>query len=262
MPFAIRQTRVAGGTQTVSGTSATFSTAHFTSNTLSGSLLFCLITALADVESSGGTLPASVPVIDAPTTSGVTWVLATQKSCPSGPTFPNLNNGAAAVALYYAAGASVLSSSTDTSVTATATAPGGSPDSYSVQVDCLLFEITGAATSSALDTTSAGAAGLVGTTPNPGNLTTSQANEFIFAAVMTIVDFTGVSHGSGFSPTASTFYGYGFGQTETSGGAGSVSCSFTGTADCSWCAIGAAFLPPGSPPPPTGGRIQGFLFGF
>jgi hypothetical protein len=111
---------------------------NFSAATAAGSLLVCVVYGNLSGSTDGAL------VFSAPTTSGFTWTLGKTNQ------FDWLNGSSyirAGVAVYYIANASSMASTTTTSVTVTSS--GGTP-SHSFN----LYEFTGAATSSPVDTSS------------------------------------------------------------------------------------------------------------
>lgn len=107
-------------------------TAHYTSNTVSGNLLICVVGGFV----SNSTSPVPVPTIHTPTTSGMTWVLAGSLIADeaSGTGFYRRF-----VAIYYALNAPSISSGTNTSCNVTTAI---APDDI-IAVEPSLYEFSG-----------------------------------------------------------------------------------------------------------------------
>ena len=162
MAVALRQSKLGGH---ASGASPqTTSAVGYASNTLSGSLLICVVWADGSAATAVGALSIAAPV-----TSGFTWTLAKQgTSWSDSSTFYKGN-----VAIYYIANASAMASTTTT--TASCSKAGTSPISCGVEFS--LYEFTGVATSSPLETSSSSVDSTGSSTdPAPGSLTTSNTD--------------------------------------------------------------------------------------
>jgi hypothetical protein len=209
MSIALRQ-------NITSGTADNFSEA-----TLSGSLLVCVVQASYISDTGGGI------TFSAPTTSGFTWTLAASDtyeevvSSHDGELLTYYNGG---VAVYYIADASAMSDTTTTSVSATG--GGGTPTT-----SFNMYEFTGVATSSPLDTDS-GARNATGTssTINPGSLTTT-ASDLIFVSCTD----SGATHGTGFTSGVTDADQY-----RLNIAAGTIATAF-GTSAGVWASVAVAF---------------------
>ena len=160
MSIVLRQSK-AGGSGSGSS-SATSSGVGFASNTLANSLLVCVVWA------TGSSVAAGTLGITAPVTSGFTWTLAVAAAQWNDPSGPNRGK----VSIFYIAGAGAMATTTTTAVGATET--GTSP---TCGVEFSLYEFTGVATSSPLETSSSAVDSTGSSTdPAPGSLTTSNTD--------------------------------------------------------------------------------------
>ena len=144
------------------------SSISFTSSTTAGNLLVCVVTAFVSSSSPGGVS------ISTPSTSGFTWTLAENSGYSDTLGSPgHYTYDSGEVAIYYIANASSMSSSTTT----TASISGSSPS-----VTMRLYEFSGAAGSTPVDTYGSSANSTTSAnTVTAGNLTTS-VTDLIFVA--------------------------------------------------------------------------------
>src|SRR5208282_6844498 len=163
MAIALVQSN-AGGHATGT-TTATTSAVGYTSNTTANNLLVLIAWAIG----SSSTL-ATPPPISTPVTSGFTWTLAKSATWADTDTIEG-----GRVSIYYIENAAQMLSSTTTTVTATKV--GSSP---SVTVEFSLYEFSGVATSSSLETSASTINGSA-SDPSTANLSISNTDLIISA---------------------------------------------------------------------------------
>ena len=221
MSIALVQSKL-GGNGTASATSVTSSAVGYTSNTTSGNLLVLIAWARKNTSTGG-----NVPSIGTPATSGITWVLAKGNNYDAATT----DGFTGAVAIYYVANAPSVSSATTTSFTAAVAETGSFVCEFS------LYEFSGVAVSSPLETTAGSNTG--SSIPNAGNLITSFTDLLVTAYQG---DGSSVTVGSGWTlSTNATTATPGQAQYILNQGSGTKSCAFGSSSSGSWGASGAAF---------------------
>src|SRR5208337_111637 len=163
MAIALVQSKAGGAG---SGTSsATSSAVGYASNTTANNLLVLVAWAIG----SSSTL-ATAPPINTPVTSGFTWTLAKSATWAD---IDNIEGGR--VSIYYIENAAQMLSSTTTTVGASK--GGASP---SVTVEFSLYEFSGVATSSSLETSASTISGSA-SDPSTANLSISNTDLIISA---------------------------------------------------------------------------------
>ena len=238
MANALRQLKLGGNGS--GGSSATSSAVGFSSNTLANSLLVCIVWATGSAAANTGALGIGVP-----STSGFTWTLAKQP-LTAWSDASSFNKGNCAI--YYIANAGVMASTVTTTVAATKA--GTSPN---VQVEFELLEITGAATSSPLETSSSAKDETGSNTPiNPGSLTTAVTDFIISAYQCEATSNQAANTGAGYTITDnSTYAPTGQAQYIANKAAGTIVTSWP-TAEAFWAACSVAFKAAAVAPVVTG----------
>lgn len=199
-------------------TSATTSAVGFTSNTTAGSMLVCVAYASA---------ASAVPTISVPVTSGFTWTLGASEGGSSANT---------RVAISYIPNASSMATSVTTTVTATA-ATGV------VDVEFALYEFSGVATSSPVDTSQVAQG--TAATPSTTNLSTTNTDLILVAACGAASSAGAAGSGYTLGITSSHQISGNVGQTQyiLNQASGSIATAGFGTSWTGWGVVAIAFKP-------------------
>lgn len=222
----------AGGFKSTSSTTpftATTSAVGFGSDTTAGDFLVLI----AWATTTGTSTLDNPSFTGVPTTSGFTWT-AGSGALWNG----SSDHSAGLVGMYYIQNAAAMSSSTTTTITASAP---GSGVSLTLKVEFALYEFSGVAHSSALDTS----ATLSGSssTPATGNLTTTATDLVIVAYSADPNGGANISQGSGYAlGVNATTATIGQAQYRTIA-SGSIATAFSGGTEPNWGAIAMAFKP-------------------
>src|SRR5271157_222033 len=237
MPIALVQSNN-GGYNSASGVSgnqslnSTSGTPHFASTTGAGDLLLCIC--VADMDVTGAS--AIVPTIGTPVTAGLIWIPLTNETVTFSTGGTNFGY---AIAVYYAAGAPSIASSTTVEFTATFT---GCPANSALGMENYLLEFSGVQSVSPVDAYAI-ATGTITDAPATASLHTTATD--LIVSCYTPIDAP--SNGPGY--TAITFSGMAL-QYILNQASGTIPTAWGAADDAgSWAAIAVAFKPAGLPLP-------------
>ena len=162
-------------------------TVQYGATTLAGSTLFCIVDADTQSHSSGTSSPT--PSIIAPTASGLTWTLAVSNTVASSGSGLSSEQASIITGIYYIANAPSVPTSTVISTGASASSP------YYIEVNVILAEFTGIA-SSPLLTTTVGSNQTTNTLIDAGSITLG-STALVFVHFYTILSGSFI-YGSGY----------------------------------------------------------------
>lgn len=226
--------------------SSSTATVNLVQASVAGNLLVCSVTVSSN--SLGGS--AETPTIQTPTAPGFTWTLVAD----SGASPPETTGGQTAIArcaVFYITNAGAMGTGVTTSVTCTT--PSNVTTALDVEIS--LYEFSGEAVSSAIDTSGTGTG--LSSSPTAGSLTANFTDLLFVAGALSTPNVTA---GSGFTITTATsnvdqeITGA---EYKLNAAASSYTAAFTYGLSGTWACVGVAFKPLGA----GGGGGTGFPSG-